>query len=162
MIVYGGPVAALARRGEFHPFPGARSRCRAIPYPGFETESGDPWKGTYGGALEIETGVGPADSSDWSEAIARAAPGKVLVGTSAPAEEVYGATAAAVAAARAAGRSVVLVETVESRTDAAPGPDLARVVLWEAAADFWSRYARRPEASGVAVPPPEWTERPVL
>jgi hypothetical protein len=158
MIVYGGPAAAVARRGEFHPFPGARSRCRAIPYPGFEAESGDPWKGTFGRAADVETGVGPADAGAWLDAIARAAPGKVLVGTVAPAEEVYGAAAMAVAAAREAGRSVILVETVESRTDAAGGPDLARVVLWEARLDFWTRFARRREPGGVAVAViPGWT-----
>ena len=161
MIVYGGPAAAAARRGEFHPFPGARSRCRAIPYPGFETESGDPWKGTFGRGADVDAGVGPADSGAWNEAIARAAPGKVLVGTVAPAEEVYGAAAAAVAAAREAGRSVVLVETVESRTCADEGPDLARVVLWEPAPDFWPRFARRREPGGVAFPViPGWTGMP--
>jgi len=158
VIVYAGPAAAAARRGEFLPFPGARSRCRAIPYPGFEADGGDPWSATYGRPGEIETGVGPGDAAVWSAALSRIPPGKVLVGTAAPAESVYGAASAAVAAARELGRGVVLVETVESRTAAAPGPDLVRVVPWESAPDFWIRFARRPHPSGVALPLlPGWT-----
>lgn len=158
MIVYGGPAPASVRRGEFLPFPGARARCRAIPYPGFEAGGGDPWRGTYERPGDVETGVGPGDAASWGAAIGRVLPGKVLVGTAAPAEAVYGAAAAAVAAARELGRSVILVETVDARTAAAPGPDLARVVPWEAAPDFWTRFARRREPSGVALPlVPAWT-----
>lgn len=158
MIVYGGAVPASVRRGEFHPFPGARSRCRAIPYPGFEADGADPWKGTYAIVGETGAGVGPAEPARWREAIARAGPGKVLVGTAAPAEEVYGAAAAAAAAARELGRSVIVVETVDARTSLPPGDDFARVVLWSAAPGFWAGLARRKDTPGVALPLiPGWT-----
>jgi len=158
MIVYAGAAPASVRRGEFHPFPGARSRCRAIPYPGFEMDGSDPWRGTYAHVEEIDAGVGPPDPARWREAILRAGPGKVLVGTAAPAEEVYGTAGAAVAAARGLGRSVILVEVVDARTSAPPGNDLARVVLWAAGPDFWTRFTGRTEPSGVALPLiPGWT-----
>jgi len=158
MIVYGGAAPASVRRGEFHPFPGARSRCRAIPYPGFEIDGADPWKGTYARAEEIDAGVGPPDPALWREAIVHAGPGKVLVGTAAPAEEVYGTAAAAIAAARDLGRSVIVVEAVDARTFAPATDDLARVVLWTAGPGFWTGFSSRKEPSGVALPLiPGWT-----
>ena len=159
MIVYEGAPGPTVRRGEVAPFPGARSRTRAVPYAGFDGDGADPWKARY----RRERGVvpvaaGPRDVSAWAEALAAAPAGRVLVGTAAPAEPVYTASGAAVAAARALGRGVVLVEAPESETEAEPGPDLARVVVWSADPGFWEAFARRRSPAGVAVPLiPDWT-----
>ena len=162
MIVYEGTAPAAVRRGEFHPFAGARGRVRALPYPGYDAPGGDPWRGTYRRPVEIATAAGPSSPDAWSDAFARAAAGRILVGPAAPAEPVYGAAAAAVEAARRLGRASVLVETADRATnEIAAGPDLARVVVWDgtlAADEFWERFAGGARPSGVALPwIPGWT-----
>ncbi len=169
MIVYEGHAPPTVRRGEFYPFPGARARIRALPYPAFEPPGGDPWRGTYRRRTEASVAAAERSIDHWEEALRPAPPGKVLVGPVAPAEPVYGAAAAAVEAARRLGRAVVLVETAERGAGAsgvppdgiAPGPDLARVVLWDGtlpAGAFWKAFGGGSRPAGVALPAiPGWT-----
>jgi len=167
VIVHDGAAPATVRRGEFHPFAGARARIRAVPYPGFDPPGGDPWRGTYRRPGEVLAAAGPRSVEAWTDALAHGPAGKVLVGPVPGAEPVYGSAAAAVEAARRLGRAVVLVETAD-RADAetalgeiAPGPDLARVAVWSGTLSpeaFWQAFARGARPAGVALPwIPGWT-----
>ena len=162
MIVHEEGAPAVVRRGEFHPFPGARARVRAIPYPGFDPPGGDPWRGAYRRGGDATAAAGPGSPEPWLDALGHAPPGKILVGPVAPADSVYGSAAAAVAAIRRLGRAALLIETADRPEDGvSAGPDLARVVVWDGAMaerDFWRSFARGAAPAGVAVPwIPGWT-----
>ncbi|HET7453321.1 MAG TPA: hypothetical protein VFL12_11295, partial [Thermoanaerobaculia bacterium] len=162
VIVHEGSAPATVRRGEFQPFPGARARLRGLAYPGFDPAGADPWRGSYRRAEEASVSAGPGAPEPWIEAFDRAPAGKILIGPVPPAESVYGAAAAAVAAIRQLGRSAVLVETAERPEDDVPaGPDLARVVVWDGAGTddgFWRGFRRGAAPAGVALPwIPGWT-----
>jgi hypothetical protein len=161
VIVYEGTSPPTVRRGEFHPFAGARARIRALPYAAFEPPGGDPWRGAY--RRESDASVAPAEASPaaWEEALRSAPAGKVLVGAVPPAEAVYAAAGAAAAAARRLGRAVVFVETAGGERDGVPpGPDLARVTLWNGRLSpdgFWRAFANG-AGEGVGIPwIPGWT-----
>ncbi|HET9795915.1 MAG TPA: hypothetical protein VFS34_15785 [Thermoanaerobaculia bacterium] len=161
MIVYEGTTPPSVRRGEFHPFPGARARIRALPYPAFEPAGADPWRGAYRRGADAVVAAAAGSPDLWEEALRHAPAGKILVGPVPPAELVYGAAGAAVAAARRLGRAVVLVETARREPDGIPsGADLARVAVWDGAcssAEFWRAFGGGAPA-GVAVPwIPGWT-----
>jgi hypothetical protein len=133
-----------------------------VPYPGFEAAGADPWTGRYRRDDEIVTTAGPSEIDAWSEGLLHVSPGKILVGTIAESESVYGAGAAAVEAARRRGHAIVWIETAAAEGGAVPaGGDLARVVLWDPALEptpFWEAFERRPPPSGVALPLiPGWT-----
>ncbi len=161
MIVYDGPGPAAVRRGEFHPFNGARSRTRAIPYPGFD-DGPDPWRGQYRRPAEVESRPGPPGSAAWKEALANAPPGRVLVGPMTEAEPVYGAGTAAIEAAEALGHAVVAIEAAGiAGPFSFAGSAVARVVVWEPDRDaekLWTSFGSRGGRAGVALPLiPGWT-----
>jgi len=161
MIVYAGPGAAVARRGEFHPFPGARSRTRLIPYSGLDAVP-DPWRGLYRRPPELTASAGPSDPGAWREALAHAPAGKLLLGPVGPAEAIYGAGEGALAAAAERGRAVVAIETMEDPGwRPVAGPSFARVVVWEPDPEperFWRAFASRGGEAGIALPLiPGWT-----
>jgi len=161
VIVYEGTAPPTIRRGEFLPLPGARARIRALPYPAFEPAGGDPWRGSYRRKEETSVAPAPRAPDAWEESLRNAPPGKVLVGPVPPAEIVYGAAAAAVAAARRLGRPAILFETAPRERDEIPeGRDLARVVGWDgtlSSEEFWRAF-RAGSLAGVALPLiPCWT-----
>jgi hypothetical protein len=165
VILYSSGPAAV-RRGEFAPFPGVRSRIRAIPYAGFEFSGADPWKGEYRRKTEeIAVVAGPASPERWEDALAGAPAGSLLIGPVVEAEPVYGAARAALEAAQMAGRGSVVIEAVCDPRALPGGEDVVWVAVWrsDAEEEFWRRAGefRGNGTCGVALPLiPGWTTEP--
>ena len=165
MILFSTGPAAV-RRGEFAPFPGVRSRVRAIPYAGLDLPGADPWRGAYRKTAEENDAVaGPDSAEQWEEALAGAPAGSVLVGPVAACEPVYRAAAAALEAVRESGRGAVVVDCLCDPAALPGGRDVVRVSVWRADADeeFWARAgeSRGEGRAGVALPLiPGWTAEP--
>ena len=92
---------------------GRRLAGRLLPY-GFEAGGGprfDPVERRFVlGSAQPSVHAGPFREDAWIQALARVPGGPVLVGPSSPAESVWGAYRAAVAAALSAGRPVYLLD----------------------------------------------------
>jgi hypothetical protein len=157
---------AVVRRGEFAPFPGVRSRIRAIPYAGLELPGVDPWKGEYRRKIGgMEVAAGPIGEGRWEEAFAGAPAGSILVGPIAECEPVYGTARAVLGAVSAAGRGAVIVDSLCDGRVLPGGEEFVWIAVWRGGGDeeFWkrAREARENGRAGVALPLiPGWTTEP--
>ena len=156
--------SAAVRRREFAPFPGVRSRTRAIPYSGLELPGADPWKASYRTAAEdLEVSAGPDSVDRWAESLAGAPAGGVLVGPVAGCEPVYRSASSAILAVKSSGKGAVVVDALcDPRALPVGGSELVWVAVWRAGDDgLWKRAAaaRDNGPSGVALPLiPGWTD----
>jgi hypothetical protein len=173
MILFENAGGAPWRRGEFTPFPGVRTRVRALPYQGYEPPGVDPWSGEYrrqARAGEEERILVSSDSAmEWSNSLRSAPPGPIALGPAPAAEAVYGAAAAAVRGARSLGRGIVAVDVPSGGLpvgeDGAPDDDLIAIAVWRQGREqnLWEEgraFAGRARW-GVAFPLlPGWTDEP--
>jgi hypothetical protein len=110
--------------------------------------------------------AGPHCAGPWAEALARLAPGPVLVGPCSPSEEVRGAYLAATEAALASGRPVYLLDPEPTGLPEAAGPSAVALCTWRPGAAASAFPALAPaRAAGIecaALFPllPGWTGEP--